>query len=82
VPGTFTYEETKMVLTGQVATRREVVTSVLGALVMSASFGGCGGEDPSKANPEPENKRAKYRDIHPPEPGKKPAKKSGGVKRP
>ena len=55
----------------QSVSRRQVITSVLGAFVMSLCFTGCGEEDLSKANPKPEEKRVKYREIHPPEPGKK-----------
>jgi len=44
---------------------------------MSLNLAGCGETDPSKANPQPEEKRAKYLDIHPPEPGKKAPQKAG-----
>ena len=44
---------------------------MLGVLAMTLSLSGCGEQDLSKANPKPEEKRAKYLDIHPPEPGKK-----------
>jgi hypothetical protein len=44
---------------------------------MSLNLTGCGEEDLSKANPKPEEKRVKYRDIHPPEPGKKSSRKNG-----
>jgi hypothetical protein len=62
-------------LPDQVVSRRKVVTSVLAAFMMSLNLTGCGEQDPSKANPQPEEKRVKYNDIHPPEPGKKPALK-------
>jgi hypothetical protein len=61
----------------QFVSRRHIVTSALGAVVMSLNLTGCGEEDLSKANPKPEEKRVKYRDIHPPEPGKKSSRKNG-----
>ena len=64
-------------LQNRVVSRRQVVTSALAALVMSLNLAGCGEADPSKANPQPEEKRVKYLDIHPPEPGKKAAQKAG-----
>jgi hypothetical protein len=64
-------------LRNRVVSQRRVVTSALAALVMSLNLAGCGEADPSKANPQPEEKRVKYLDIHPPEPGKKAPQKAG-----
>ncbi len=64
-------------LQDRLLSRRQVVNWALAAFVMSLNLAGCGEADPSKANPQPEEKRVKYLDIHPPEPGKKPAKKAG-----
>ena len=55
----------------QVVSRRQAVMTFLGSFVLSLSVTGCGEQDLSKANPQPEEKRVKYNDIHPPEPGKK-----------
>ncbi len=44
---------------------------MLGVLAVTLNLSGCGEEDLSKANPKPEEKRAKYLDIHPPEATKK-----------
>ena len=54
-----------------VVSRRQAVTTFLGSFVVSLNLTGCGEQDLSKANPQPEEKRVKYYDIHPPEPGKK-----------